>query len=189
MTFFSISHKHNTNSQCCSLCVKASCINIADVLVNVCAWTGLWYQKIFCEGFKFGIRYTFHSTGETVKKNTFSLAQMVENMVTSRVRCTQTSKPALFSVPSADVGCRSHCGCGPGPGCLYGILHLQEMLQQEQEAQESAWEESRTRPKKEGQGRRRGRGWEEGEERWGGHCVPCPPEVFLLLTHWKTFLF
>lgn len=83
---------------------------------------------------------------------------MVENMVYSRVRYTQTSKPALFSIPSADVGYRLHCGCGPGPGWLYGILHLQEMLEQDQEAQESTREESRTRPKEEGQGRRRGRG-------------------------------
>lgn len=85
-----------------------------------------------------------------------------------------------FSIPSANVGYRSHCGCGPGPCVLYGILYLQEMLQQGQEAQESTREERRTGPKEEGQRWRRRRGRrKEGEERWGGHWIPCPPEVFL----------
>lgn len=98
-------------------------------------------------------------------------------------KCDQSSdfKTCLpFSIPSANVGYRSHCGCGPGPCVLYGILYLQEMLQQGQEAQESTREERRTGPKEEGQGWRRRRGRrEEGEERWGGHWILCLPEVFL----------
>lgn len=172
------------------LSISPSWIGIADVLVNVWAWTGLRYQNIACEGFKFSLQHTFHLNGGTVKKNTFSLAQMVEKTwSTAEYASHRLPKPALCSVPSADVGCRSHCGRGPGPGWLYGILHLQEMPQQGQEAQESAREESRTRPKEEGQGRRRWRGWEEGEERCGGHCVPCPPKAFLLQTHLKTFFY
>lgn len=162
-----VSHGHNTSPQCCSLCIKASCIHIEDVLVNVCAWTGLRHQKM-------AIDTTFFWSNCEEKHIQVSHRRGLQR---GSLRTDFQNLPP-FSVPSADVGYRSHCGCGPGPGCLYGILHLQEMRQQWQEAQKSAREESRTRPKEEGQGRRRGRG-REGKERWGGRCVPRPPEVLL----------
>lgn len=64
---------------------------------------------------------------------------------------------------SAHVGCGGHRGGGPRPRGLPGLLHLQEVLQQRQEAQEGAREDGRARTQEEGQGWRRSRG-EEGEK-------------------------
>lgn len=48
---------------------------------------------------------------------------------------TQHQPAFLFPLSSAHVGHRCHRGCGPRPYRVHGILHLQEVHQQEQEAQ------------------------------------------------------
>jgi len=52
--------------------------------------------------------------------------------------------------PSAHVGGGRHRVRGPRPRRLHDVLHLQEVLQQDQEAQEGPREEGRTRAQEEG---------------------------------------
>lgn len=116
--FFFISHGHNTNPQCCSLCIKASGIDLADVLLNVCAWTGLWYQKIFCEGFKFSKQYTFHSNGWTIEKHIQSCTNgwnpglhlhWLQNLLFSPSPVPMWAIGAIVVVVLALVGCMGFC--------------------------------------------------------------------------------
>lgn len=68
---------------------------------------------------------------------------MIEEIIIMEVLWRDTVRqlknlPFAFLPPfsSAHVGCRSHCGRGPCPCCLSGILYLQEVHQQGHEAQE-----------------------------------------------------